>query len=269
MTHVAVLMALYSGDHADPFEGALLSILNQALPDNHDLHVYLGIDGPIPPALEAIVGKYQSRLHCVSRSTSNVGLACTLNRLIALRGDETYYFRMDADDVSLPGRFFAQLTYMAAHPDIDVLGTAIWECTKGAPPRLVHFAQGPEDARRLIYRRVPVAHPTVCMRRCVLDRLGCYPERRGNEDIAMWFKCFEAGFRFDNLPEPWLNFTVTDAFWKRRSVAKAFSEFRSFVAGIYCLDGLTWRYVYPLARLLMRLSPKWISRRLYVSRFRY
>lgn len=268
MTSIAILMGLYGRDNPEHFERALLSVLNQTLPTDHVLHLYLGVDGSLPAALEAVIVRYASRIYCISRSDANIGLARTLNRLIQERGDEAFFFRMDADDESLSGRFAAQLAYLAAHPDIDILGTAIWECSAGTAPRLVRFAQGPDDARRRIDRRVPVAHPTVCMRRAVLDRLGAYPDRRGNEDISMWFKCLEAGFRFDNLPEAWLNFTVTDAFWKRRSVEKAFSECRSYLEGIWRLDGVTWRYIYPLARLLLRLSPEWINRRLYASRLR-
>lgn len=268
MTVIAVLMGLYGQDDPDHFERALLSVANQVLPDGHTLRVYLGVDGPLSAPLEAVIARNAARLYRVSRSEDNVGLAQTLNRLIREREDEAFFFRMDADDESLPGRFSAQLAYLQAHPDIDILGTAIWECIKGDKPRLVHFAQGPVDARRRIDRRVPVAHPTVCMRRSVLDRLGGYPDRRGNEDISMWFKCLEAGFRFDNLQEAWLNFTVTDTFWHRRSAKKAFSECRSYLEGIWRLDGVTWRYVYPLARLLVRLSPEWVSRWLYASRLR-
>ena len=160
------------------------------------------------------------------------------------------------------------MAFLEATPDIDILGTAIWERSSDGTRRLVRFAKGPEDSRRRIDRRVPVAHPTVCMRRRVLDRVGSYPERRGNEDISMWFKCLAAGFRFSNLPDPWLDFTVTDAFWKRRSVRKAFIEFQSYAEGIWCLDGLTWRYLFPLARLLLRLSPERVSRWLYASHLR-
>jgi GT2 family glycosyltransferase len=268
ITRVAVLMAIYSGDTAELFEQALLSVLCQTLPDNYDLRIYLGIDGSIPCALEDVVAAYQSRFYLVSKSTINLGLACTLNRLIKLRGDETFFFRMDADDVSLPGRFAAQLDYLRKNPGIDVLGTAIWECSSNGMRRLIRFAKGPEDAIKRIDRRVPVAHPTVCMHRRVLDNTGGYPERRGNEDISMWIKCIEAGFRFDNLPEPWLNFTVNDSFWRRRSFHKAFSEFQSYVEGIYRLHGLTWRYVFPLARLMLRISPEWVSRRIYNSSLR-
>jgi glycosyltransferase involved in cell wall biosynthesis len=268
MTNIAVLMGLYGRDNPELFERALTSVLEQALPADHTLRVYLGVDGPLPAALEAAVARHRDRLHLVSRSSTNVGLARTLNRLIGERQDEAFFFRMDADDVSLPGRFAAQLAYLDAHPDVDVLGTAIWECTEDGRRQLVHFARNPVDARRSISRRVPVAHPTVCLRRVVLDRLGAYPERRGNEDISMWFKCMEAGFRFDNLPEAYLDFTMTEDFWKRRSSEKAFSEFRCYLEGIWRLDGLTWRYAFPAARLAVRLSPEWLSRRLYASRLR-
>lgn len=258
-------MGLYGRDNPEHFERALQSVLNQALPNGYAMHLYLGVDGPLPDALEAVLARYASSIHRVSRSKTNIGLAQTLNRLIRERADEEYFFRMDSDDESLQGRFASQLGYLETHPDIDILGTAIWECCTGEAPRLVRFAQGPDDARRRIDRRVPVAHPTVCIRKRVLDRLGAYPDRRGNEDISMWFKCLEAGFRFDNLPDAWLNFTVTEAFWKRRSVEKAFSECRSYFEGIWQLHGVTWRYIFPLARLLLRLSPEWISRRLYAS----
>lgn len=266
--HVAVLMALYGGDHPDLFERALISVLKQTLPHNFELHVYLGIDGPISPELESVVKKYETQLYLVSRSTENIGLARTLNRLISARGSELYFFRMDADDVSLPGRFFAQLTYLETRLDIDILGTAINECTSEGSRRLVHFAKGPEESRRNIYWRVPVAHPTVCIRRRVFDWVNNYPVHRGNEDIAMWFKCLEQGFRFDNLSDAWLDFTITDSFWKRRSIHKSFVEFQTYVEGIWRLDGITWRYIFPLARLLFRLSPKWLSQILYASRLR-
>lgn len=274
MTHVGVLMGLYGRDRPDLFERALRSVLDQALPAGVGLRIYVGVDGPLPPELEAVLARFQERLHLVSRSPENLGLAATLNRLIAARGDETFFFRMDADDVSLPGRFAAQLAYLDTHPDIDILGTAIRECREGQAGqggeenRIVRFAKDPEDARRRIDRRVPVAHPTVCLRRRVLDTVGGYPERRGNEDIAMWFRCLKAGFQFDNLPDPWLDFTITENFWKRRSMEKAFIEFQSYVEGIWRLDGVTWRYAYPIARLCLRLSPEWVSRRLYASRLR-
>ncbi|MBS0307073.1 MAG: glycosyltransferase [Proteobacteria bacterium] len=258
-------MAIYSRDEPASFERAMDSVLSQELPAGYVSRIYLGIDGPIPAALEAALQRYRERLHCISRSDANCGLAQTLNRLIRLREDEALFFRMDADDASLPGRFSAQIRYLEAHPEVDILGTAIIEEGEDMAPRVVRFARSHEDAAARIARRVPVAHPTVCMRARVLDKLQGYPERRGNEDIALWFECLRAGLRFDNLAEPYLRFTVSPAFWKRRSLEKAFSEWRCYMQGIYRLTPWTWQYIYPMARLALRLSPTALVKRLYAS----
>lgn len=269
LTRVAVLMAIYGRDDPKLFERAVMSVLDQATPPDVEVRVYLGVDGLLPDALETLVHQFERRLFIVSRSLVNMGLAFTLNRLISLRSDEAFFFRMDADDVSLPGRFLAQLTYLIARPEIDILGTAIVEeQAESGEHRVVTFARDPADARKSIAKRVPVAHPTVCLRAIVLDTVGGYPTRRGNEDVAMWFKCMKAGFTFDNLPTPFLLFTVGRDFWNRRGVDKALSEFACYVRGIHSLEGCTWHYVYPVARLALRLSPTAIRKWFYGSRLR-
>lgn len=262
-------MAIYGRDNPTLFERAITSVLDQAKPFDVEVRVYLGVDGQLPEALERVVHQFEPRLFTVSRSLLNVGLAHTLNRLISLRTDEAFFFRMDADDFSLPGRFLAQLKYMAERPDVDILGTAIVEEQTGsAERRVVRFARDPADARKSMAKRVPVAHPTVCLRARVFDRVGAYPTRRGNEDIAMWFECMKAGLTFDNLSTPLLLFTVGKDFWRRRSFDKAFSEFACYVRGIHSLEGWTWHYVYPVARLAVRMSPTVISKWVYGSRLR-
>jgi hypothetical protein len=263
-------MAIYAHDDATLFARALDSVLTQSHPDNVTMHVYLGVDGPIGPELEKVLHLNEGRIFKTSRSSSNIGLAATLNRLISMRSNEAFFFRMDADDISLPGRFMAQLEYFKSKPQTDILGTDIIELqTETGTQRLVKFCQSSEDARRMIAKRVPVAHPSVCIRARVFDKLGGYPARRGNEDIAMWFECMKNGFVFDNVPLPLLLFTVGPNFWKRRSYAKAFSEFRCYVRGIWDLDGITWRFAYPVARLALRLSPTALSKWIYGTGLRH
>jgi len=257
-------MAIYANDDATLLERALESVLTQSLPEDVEIRLYMGIDGPIDSELENVVQRFASRIFKISRSDINIGLAATLNRLISMRSDEAFFFRMDADDVSLPGRFSTQLEYFDSNPLIDILGTDIIEVqTETGTRRIVKFCQSPEDARRMIAKRVPVAHPSVCIRARVFDKLGGYPTRRGNEDIAMWFECMKSGFVFDNVPSPLLLFTVGPTFWMRRGYAKAFSEFACYLRGIRDLDGVTWRYVFPIARLALRLSPPALSKWMY------
>lgn len=264
MTSLAVLIATYHRDDHILLDAALRSVLDQQLLARPAVHVYLGVDGPIGPELEAVIETLSPRIHCVVRSQFNKGLAATLNELIDRLGDESFVFRMDADDLSLPLRFQRQIDFLQNHPDVDIVGTDIteWDCTTGRR-RLITFARDHDDAVRKISRRVPVAHPTVCFRRSVFDAVHQYPLVSGNEDIAMWFECLRNGLRFGNVHQPLLQFTINSEFWARRSFAKAFSEFKCYVRGIWQLQGWTWHYVYPVARLLVRVSPWWVSKFLY------
>lgn len=267
MLSIGVLMSVYERDDPALLEGALLSVFDQRIPQEFTARVYLGIDGPVTPGIAAVIAKHRHRLHLCFESNANRGLAPVLNDLIKRIDDERYLFRMDADDRSLPDRFARQIAYMEDHSDIDVLGTAIIEHDiSSGRKRIVRFATDPVAARRDIAKRPPLAHPTACFRRRVFDIVGGYPVVPYSEDVALWFRCLQAGLKFDNLPEPLYEFTITAAFWKRRGIGKAWNEYRTWSGGVHALNGFTWHQVYPFARLLMRLGPKSLQRLLY-SRF--
>lgn len=256
----ATLMCVYAQDNADHFRLALESVLGQTLRHPTSSRVYLGIDGPLPAPLNEVVAHFAPRLFRICRSDTNRGLAITLNGLLKVLDDEAFIFRMDADDVSMPTRFQAQLDYMQEHPDIDVLGTALLEIDeRSRSERIVHFCTGPQDAVANAHKRVPVAHPTVCVRRRVFDAVGGYPVAGTNEDVALWFDCMALGFRFDNLRAPLLQFRLSPGFWKRRGFDKALSELNCYCRGIRRLRGLwTTDYLFPLMRFLLRLAPEFI-----------
>jgi hypothetical protein len=269
MIKLAVLIATYARDDPEALSAALISIIHQEIPIDHTINIYLGIDGPIGHELESVINGYTSHLHQIVRSTNNEGLASTLNKLIRCLGEEDFVFRMDADDICLPLRFRYQLDFLREHLDIDIVGTDIIEWDRATNSRrLVSFAHDHEDALRKIVRRVPVAHPTVCFRRQVFNKVPGYPEITGNEDIAMWFECLRKGIRFGNVHLPLLQFTINESFWSRRSVAKALTEFNCYLRGIWHLHKFTWRYIYPIARFFVRISPVWLMKILYNSSFR-
>jgi glycosyltransferase involved in cell wall biosynthesis len=267
---IATLICVYRGDAPELFASALQSVLRQQLKQGVISRIYLGVDGPVSAALETVIAQFRDHLFSVHRSTSNHGLARTLNALIARLADEDFVFRMDADDEALPDRYQLQLDHMESHPNVDILGTAITEVDGlTGEERKVSFSTGPKDAVRNIHRRVPVAHPTVCMRRRVLRIIGGYPVVGTNEDVAMWFACVRSGLQFDNLPQSLLRFHMSTDFWKRRSLDKARSEFVCYVGGIHSLNGVfTWKYAFPVLRLLLRLAPTPIAKWAYRSSFR-
>jgi glycosyltransferase involved in cell wall biosynthesis len=269
MISIAVIMATYQHDDPILLRNAVKSVINQKLPYNYKCNIYIGVDGPVTDEIEKILNELKNYFYIIERSNSNQGLAFTLNNLISKLGDESFIFRMDSDDLCMPCRFERQILFLLKNSDIDILGSDIIELDQATgKKRLVSFAIDHYDALRKISRRTPVAHPTVCFRRSALDIVGFYPNVKGNEDIAMWFECFARGLRFGNIHEPLLQFTVDSKFWSRRSVKKSFSEFLCYVRGTWRLKRFTFDYIYPLARLLLRLSPKWIVKKIYNSSIR-
>ena len=267
--NIATLMAVYRGDDPVSLTVAIESVLEQQFTTQVESRLYLAVDGPVPDEIIQVIEKFGTRIYRVHRLECNGGLAAALNTLINGLNDEQFIFRMDADDRSHKSRYQVQLDYFHIHPDVDILGTDIIEvdivnCTQ----RRISFCRGPEEALAKLCQGVPVAHPTVCFKRHVLDRVRGYPLAGTNEDIALWFRCAQEGFRFDNVNVPLLDFTVGPNFWRRRSFKKAFNELRCYVSGIWAMNRITWKYVYPLMRFLLRISPIWLSRLMYASPLR-
>jgi glycosyltransferase involved in cell wall biosynthesis len=133
---------------------------------------------------------------------TRLGLAASLNLGISMaRGD--LIARFDSDDVCVADRLNLQVAFMDDHPEIDVLGGGL-EIIDEAGATLA-FRDYPQD-HSAIDRRFQttnaVAHPTVMMRKCSVDRVGGYkPEFRHSEDLELWLRLINQGARFANLPQ--------------------------------------------------------------------
>jgi glycosyltransferase involved in cell wall biosynthesis len=145
----------------------------------------------------------------VLRNATQRGLAHSLN-LAASHARAPLIARLDADDVAFPQRLARQVEFFTGHPDVDVLGTgAELVDESGVTVGTVRPLENHEDLQRMRYRLTPVMHPSVMMRRRVLQQLGGYEERLHRaQDVDLWLRAFRAGFRFHNLPEPLIRYRV-------------------------------------------------------------
>lgn len=254
---LAVIMSVYCRDEPAQLRDSLESIVSQSISCTHHVRLYLAIDGPVSPQIDQVISEFETEIYRMFRLTENRGLAAALNVLIGSLEDEAFIFRMDADDISLSDRFEKQLAFMDRNPDVDILGGAILEFgNTSSSTNLVQYPETDSKARREIAYRSPVAHPTVCFRRKVLEKVGTYPEIGGNEDIALWFDCMKAGLIFANLPDPVLKFRVSSGFWNRRGFQKSTSELACYLKGLNAIEGCSFRMLIPILRFLFRLTPK-------------
>ena len=133
---------------------------------------------------------------------SRLGLAASLNLGISLAQGELIA-RFDSDDVCMPNRLALQVAYMAAHPDVEVVGGGL-EIINEAGKTLA-FRDYPVDHATIARRfqtTTPIAHPTVMVRKYIFDRHGGYdPSFRFAEDLDLWLRLLNQGVRFANLKE--------------------------------------------------------------------
>jgi glycosyltransferase involved in cell wall biosynthesis len=193
---ISVVMPAYNA--AAYLDEAIRSILNQTFRDFEFIIINDGSSDDSSP----ILGKYESldsRIQVYHQE--NQGMIAALNRGCRLARGE-YIARMDADDISLPRRLDTQLKYIEGHPRIGILGTWIYSIDKsGSKKAPWRPSTNPKMLKWTHFYGVCVCHPSVLMRREVVERLDFYrPEAIHGEDVDLWLRASSIT-DFGNVPE--------------------------------------------------------------------
>jgi glycosyltransferase involved in cell wall biosynthesis len=132
-------------------------------------------------------------------SAFNTGLAHARGKFVA---------RMDADDLSLPGRIEAQYGYLQEHPEIDVCGTCVdifaEQGLAGGNIRYqswLNSCRSPEEIQRGLFIESPIPNPTAMFRRESLLRLGGYLDPEWPEDYDLFLRVDESGMKMGKPPQ--------------------------------------------------------------------
>ena len=115
-----------------------------------------------------------------------------------------YVARMDGDDISVSDRFEKQVAYLYAHPNIQLVGTAMQQFNDKVGN--IKIIYKPEHTDRwTIHKEMPFHHATIMTYKSVYDALKGYTvaERTNRgQDYDLWFRFFAKGFTGDNIQEP-------------------------------------------------------------------
>lgn len=249
-------MVTYAGEAPANLNEALKSLAQQTRPADATVLVCAG---PLTDALEAVVAIHAEALRLNRVDLPENGpLSQSLNAGLAAISTD-WVARMDSDDIALPDRFEKQFAYIEAHPEVDVLGTAIAEfATDPSRPtgrRNVPLTQA--DISRSAFLRTPFNHMTVVFRKGAVERVGGYRDYLGYEDFDLWTRMLADGAQMANLAEPLVMARTGAAFHGRRGgFAYAFAEWRALSAAnrINRINPWKVRLSMPF-RFLMRITP--------------
>lgn len=269
MNQIAVILPVYKNDKVPYIKLSFDSILNQTY---KDIHLYVGVDGPVGMDLEKCLRDYE-QLENVSVLwfPENRGLAIVLNDLLDIcfiKGYE-YIARMDADDISMPDRIAKQLVYLLTHPKIDIVGGAIEEIDENSKSRgkTIIYPKGPKECYDFFAKRNPHAHPAVMFRKSFFDKAGCKyrPEYRQNQDTMLWLDGMKNGTQHANLQEVVLKFRFTNSLFKKRRNGWAFAkkQLRDRKMINRTLGYSTGATIFGYMMFLMLVSPAYIKKVAY------
>lgn len=182
---VSVLMGTYN---AGPWVGAAVaSVLGQTL---GDLELIVIDDGSTDDTPMVLAARPDPRLRVERRPRA--GLTSALTRALGL-ARAPLLARLDADDVAAPERLARQVAYLAAHPEIGLLGTAAQEVdVQGRARGIVRPPEDDRSLRRLLIRRNPFVHSSIVMRRDLVERAGGYDAAFPvAQDYDLWLRLSE------------------------------------------------------------------------------
>lgn len=193
---LTVLMTVRDGE---PYlREAVESILKQTFQDFH----FLVLDNAsTDSSREVIRGFDDGRIELVELP-EDVGQTAALNR--GLQMIETpWVARIDADDVSLPGRLEMQMSYLRENPGVVLLGAGVRKIDgSGRTLREVEVAVDDVELRwRLLVHSTGFAHSAVVFHAGAARKAGGYAEElRHAQDYGLWC-CMARSGRIANIPD--------------------------------------------------------------------
>ncbi len=183
----------------------------------------------------------------VTVSAAGEGIAAALVRGFAIARN-ALVARMDADDVTLPGRFAAGRAALEGDPMLAAVGTQV-EAFPSPTPGMERYLSWqnalvtPEDHARAIFVESPLCNPSVLMRREALAQVGAYRDAPWPEDWDLFLRLDAAGYRLAKVPRVLLR-------WRRHGGANTVRDPRCAPARLRAA-----RAHFLAPRLLARAAP--------------
>lgn len=259
---ISVLISTYAGVKPEWLRSSLKSIATQSFPP---AQVVLVVDGEIAAEQWQVIESMRDgapEIEWTVLPQSRKGLAAALNHGLTA-ATQDFIARMDSDDICHQDRFKIQFEKLMADASIDVICS--WQDEFEVEGKIQGLKKTREShneiARALNYRNV-ISHPTIILKRKLLEHVGGYSESVGLlEDYDLHLRLLSAGARYYCVQQPLVHVRVSPEQKRRRGgVAYMWGEMRfrtrAALAGKINVPGWTVGVlVYPI----FRISPAWLK----------
>lgn len=200
--------------------------------------------------------KYEDKIILI-RNKVNLGLAGALNECLK-HATGKYIARQDADDISTEDRFLKQVKFLEENLEYDLVATSMISFDENGDKGIRGVLPSLPDKRKLALGP-PFCHATIMVKADVYKELNGYrvtKYTRRCEDIDLWFRFFEKGYKGINIKEALYKVRDDEAVYQRRN-------FKSYIyATKVCFDGYKLlkvdmlAYMYLLKPIIAAFTPQ-------------
>jgi glycosyltransferase involved in cell wall biosynthesis len=210
---VSVLMPAFNAEKY--VAKSIESVLDQTFADFE----LLVIDDNSTDSTAAIIASYEQKDARVRglKNTRKKGISGGLNTGLEMAKAELVA-RADADDLNRPDRFQRQVDFLAAHPEIFLVGGGYAPFTaEGRRGDILHPCSSVEIAWRFLSNTY-FCHPTVMFRRSLVAEVGDYPYC-ASEDFV-YFSRIVKKHRCANISTVLVDYREVESSWSRVEAAR-------------------------------------------------
>ena len=239
---------------------AIKSVLAQTFTDFEFLIIN---DGSIDGSLEIVKSFVDKRIKII-QNPKNLGFTKSLNiGLTKARGE--YVARMDSDDICFPQRFERQVKYLDENLKVVLVGCWVeFIDPDGNSTGIKKFPTKNSEIKKVLISFLPFRHPTLMIRKKVLDEVGFYDESFVFAQDYELILRIAAKFLVANLPEVLLKYRN----WPAGSISLEKQKQQDFFALKGRIKALTngwypaWQAIYLIKPSVSFLIPTFIKKTL-------
>lgn len=217
MKKYSVLMSVYINDNCKYLKQSIESMFSQTIKPDQFVIVE---DGRLKEDCENLIKEYEKLypdMINVIRLKENGGLANALNvGMKSCRND--LIARMDADDISIKNRCEEELKMFEKYENLAVCGCNIDEFSESTEDiKLSRVVPSDyEEIIRFSKKRQPFNHPTVMMKKSIVEKCGGYIKLRRKEDFDLFSRIITSGYYVRNVNKSLYLYRADESNYKRR-----------------------------------------------------
>lgn len=254
-------MSVYKKEKPEYLDMALTSIEQQTIIPKE---IVLVEDGPISNLMKQVIGKHKEFFGDGFKeiiSSKNNGLGAAL-RLGTDYVTTNWIARMDSDDISVSNRFELQLNAIKRNPNIGLIGGQVLEF-KNDVSNVVGKRNVPlkkKDIYNFVKWRSPFNHPTVFIKKDLLNKVGGYMSFGNLEDYFLWARIINGNYEIENINNVLVYMRVSSGMYSRRGKLSNLSYFYRLRRYMYehHLISLAERYLSNILMTINIIIPNWL-----------